>query len=378
MKPIVGVLLAASLAVSSGCRQPSAEQSAAAAGAKSAEENVLNIYNWSDYIDESVLEAFTAETGIKVVYDNFDSSETLETKLLTGSSGYDIVVPSAQTLSSGIQAGVFLPLDKARLKNWGNLDPEVLGLLQRYDHGNQHAIPYMWGTTGIGYNIDKVKAILGKDAVLDTYDLLFKPENMAKLQKCGVTFLDAPGEVLAAALHYLGKDPASNNEADYLEAQKLLLTVRPYMQNFNNAMGVNDLASGEICVAMGWSGDVTQSIARAKEAGNGVRIAYAIPREGTEVWIDTMAIPKDAPHPENALRFIDYIMRPKVAAAITNVVGYPNGNAASRPYVLPEILNDPTIYPGPELRARLYAVPVMPGETRRVMTRVWSKVKTGA
>lgn len=370
-------LLAALFAIAS-CQQQSGNTGKAANPAAAAsEEKVLAIYNWDNYIDPAVLTAFTAETGIKVIYDNFDSSEMLEAKLLTGHSGYDIVVPAAPFLGRQIDAGVFQVLDKTRLSNWHNLDTGTLAQLATYDAGNAHAIPYLWGTTGIGINKAKVQAILGPDAKLDSYDLVFKPENMEKLQKCGVAFLDAPSEVMAAALNYLGKPPGSTNEADYKAAEDLLTNVRPYVSYFSDNLQTGDLATGEICLAIGWSGDMAQAATRAKEAKNGVEVSYIIPREGTEVWIDTMAIPKDAPHPNNAHIFLNYMLRPDVIAKVTNFVAYPNGNAASRALILPEIVNDTSIYPDAKVLKRLYTVHTPPPEIDRVLTRAWTTVKTG-
>jgi putrescine transport system substrate-binding protein len=370
-------LLSALLLLTAGCQPPSGGDATPGAKGVDSEEKVLAIYNWDNYIDPEVLKAFTAETGIEVVYDNFDSSELLESKLLTGGTGYDLVVPGAPFLGRQIQAGVFQPLDRSKLDQWKNLDPKTLELLGSFDPGNRHAIPYLWGTTGLGMNRAKVLAALGEDAPLDSYDLIFKPEYMQKLQSCGVAFLDAPGEVEAAALNYLGKSPGSQTAADYEAVEALLLSVRPYVRYFSDTQQAGDLASGEICLAMGWSGDMAQAAARAKEANAGVELSYVIPREGTEVWIDTMAIPKDAPHPGNAHRFLNYLLRPEVIAKITNFVAYPNGNLASYPMVAKEITEDPSIYPDPDVQKRLYTVHVLPQETDRVITRVWTKVKTG-
>lgn len=365
----------------SACQKPAdntvshAEKKAGTALAT--EEKVLNVYNWDSYIDPDVLTEFTKETGINVVYDTFDSSETLESKLLVGKSGYDIVVPAAPFLSKQIKAGVFQKLDKSKLSNWKNFDPQTMTLLGTYDAQNQHAIPYMWGTTGLGINKAKVQAILGADAALNGFDLVFKPDNMKKLQACGVAFLDAPSEMMAAALNYLGKNPESLLEDDYKQAEQLLLSVRPYIRYFNNNQQAADLASGDICLAIGWSGDMAQAAMRADEAKNGVELSFIIPKEGAEVWIDTMAIPKDAPHPNNAHLFLDYMMRPEVIAKVTNFVAYANGNAASLPFVTPAIANDPSIYPNAEVRKRLFTVHTLPTEIDRTITRAWTKVKTG-
>jgi len=345
--------------------------------ASKAEENVLHLYNWSDYVDPDVLSAFTAETGINVVYDTFDSSETLETRLLVGNTGYDIVVPGAPFLGRQIKAGVFQPLDKSKLDNWRHLDAEILQLLETYDVGNTYAIPYLWGTTGLGFNVKRVRAILGDDVELNSFDLIFKPENIEKLQKCGVAFIDAPGEVEAAALHYVGKKAGSLIEADYAAAEALLSAVRPFVRYFHSAQYVNDLANGDICVALGWNGDILQAGRRAVEANNGEQIEYYLPREGTEIWIDTMAIPKDAPHKDNAHKFINFILRPEMIAKISNFVAYPNANFTSYKLITPELMTNPNIFPNAEMRSKLYVVPILPDNIDRVITRQWTKIKTG-
>jgi len=347
-------------------------------GAGAAEEKVLNIYNWSDYIAEDTVANFEKETGIKVTYDVFDSNEVLEAKLLAGNTGFDIVVPSLSFLARQIQAGVFMPLDKSKLSNYGNLDKELMKRVSALDKDNAHAIPYLWGTTGIGYNVNKIKEVLGDDAPVDSWDLIFKPENLKKLKSCGVAFLDAPVEVIPAVLNYLGEDP-NTFDAKLIQgkAQDLLMKLRPYITYFHSSQYINDLANGDICVALGWSGDVLQAADRASEANNGVEIAYVIPKEGAAMWFDMMAIPKDAKHPENALKFMNYILRPKVIAAISNYVWYANPNSASTPYIDKEILDDPGIYPTPEVEKKLYTFKVLPPKVDRVYTRVWTRVKTG-
>jgi len=342
------------------------------------EEKVLNVYNWSDYIAEDTLSKFTAETGIKVVYDVYDSNEVLETKLLSGGSGFDIVVPSDSFLAKQIQAGVHQKLDKSKLTNYGNLDPKLMKMLAGYiDPGNQYAVPYMWGTNGYGFNVKKIKEILGDDAPTDSWDLLFKPEYMSKLSACGVSMLDSPIEMFPAALNYLGLDPNSHNPEDYKKAFDLLNKVRPYVTYFHSSKYINDLANGDICVAAGYSGDIIQAMDRAAEAENGVEIQYVIPKEGAMLWFDMMAIPKDAPHPDNAHKFINFILEPKIAADITNYVWYANPNLASNPYVDPEILNDNSIYPDDETKKNLYLTKVLPPKINRTVNRMWTKLKTG-
>ncbi len=367
--------VAAALALTACNKEPAQEEAAAAPAA----EKVLHVYNWSDYIDDSVVADFTKETGIKVTYDTFDTNEGLEAKLLAGGTGFDLVVPSSQFLGRLIQAGVFQPLDKSKLSNWNNLDPKFMKLLEAYDPGNQHSLPYLWGTTGIGYNVKRIKEIFGDNAPVDSWELVFKPENMEKLKKagCGVSMLDAQSEIMAPALNYLGKDPNSLTEADYEEAGAMLQKIAPYVTYFHSSQYINDLANGDICVAVGWNGDVLQAASRAEEAKNGVELAYNIPKEGTEMWFDMMAIPKDAKNVEEAHLFINYILRPDVIAKISNYVEYPNANAAAFPLVAEEVRTNPTIYPPEDVMAKLWTLRIMPIEIDRVMTRVWTKVKTG-
>lgn len=342
-----------------------------------AEERVLHVYNWSDYIAEDTLEKFQEETGIKVIYDVFDSNEVLEAKLLAGSTGFDIVVPSASFLGRQIKAGIFQALDKSKLPNYKNLDKELMARLEVVDPGNKYAIPYLWGTTGIGYNVAKVQEVLGPDAPTDSWDLVFKEENIAKLHSCGVAFLDAPSEMLPAALHYLGLDPNSKDRKDYDKAAELLAKVRPHVTYFHSSQYINDLANGDICIAVGWSGDVLQAADRAAEADAGVEVAYVIPKEGALIWFDMLAMPKDAKNVDEAYEFLDYLMRPEVIANISNYVAYANGNAASFEMIDEEIRNDPGIYPTEEAKANLYTQEVMPPKIDRIMTRSWTRVKTG-
>lgn len=346
--------------------------------AMAAEEKVLNVYNWSDYIAEDTIANFEKETGIKVTYDVFDSNEVLEAKLLAGNTGFDLVVPSLTFLARQIEAGVFMPLDKAKLDNYKNLDAELMQRVATLDKDNAHAIPYLWGTTGIGYNVNKVAGVLGDDAPVDSWSLMLDPENLKKLKSCGVAFLDAPIEVIPAVLNYLGEDPNSF-DAGLIQgkAQDQLMKLRPYITYFHSSQYINDLANGDICVALGWSGDILQAADRAAEADNGVEVAYVIPKEGAAMWFDMMAIPKDARHPNNAHLFLNYLMRPEVIAEISNYVWYANANKASTPMIDKEILEDPGIYPTAEAASKLYTFKVLPPKVDRIYTRTWTKVKTG-
>ncbi len=338
----------------------------------------LRVYNWSDYIAPDTVARFERETGIRVVYDVFDSNEVLEAKLLSGASGYDIVVPTSEFIGRQILAGVFQPLDRARLANYRNLDPELLRFLAKVDPGNAYAVPYLWGTTGIGYNVDRVRAVLGPDAPVDSLDLLFDPANLARLERCGVAFLDAPREVFSTALRYLGLDPNATDPELYRgPAGDLLRRIRPYVTYFHSSQYINDLANGEVCIALGWSGDILQAADRAREAGNGVRIDYRIPREGGVIWFDLLAIPADARNVDNAHRFIDFLLRPDVIAEVTAHVKYANPNRAADDRVPADIRTDPAIYPPAEVRARLFTMGVSPPKVERVMTRTWTAVKTG-
>jgi putrescine transport system substrate-binding protein len=347
-----------------------------AGGALAAEEKVLNVYNWSDYIAEDTIANFEKQTGIKVNYDVFDSNEVLEAKLLAGNSGYDVVVPSAGFMERQIQAGVFAKLDKSQLKNYGNLDKDILERVAAHDPGNEHSIPYMWGTTGFGYNINKVKEAM-PDAPVDSWAMLFDPNVVSKLSSCGVTLLDAPTEIFANLMRYLGRDPNSEKKEDIDLFTEHMLKIRPYIKYFHSSQNINDLANGEICVAMGWSGDMLIARDRADEAKQGVEIAYVIPKEGAVMWFDNLAIPTDAPHPGNAHLFIDYIMEAEVAAAISNYVFYANGNSASLAYVEEDVKTDPGIYPSAEVKANLFPDLADSPKFTRLLTRAWTKVKTG-
>jgi putrescine transport system substrate-binding protein len=346
-------------------------------GACLAEAEEVRVYNWSDYIDEEILAEFESETGIKVVYDVFDSNEVLETKMLAGNSGYDVVVPTGDFLQRQLGAGIYLKLDKSKLSNLGNMWGVIAERTSMYDPGNEYSVNYMWGTTGIGYNVDKVKEVLGEDAPVNSLALVFNPANMEKLASCGVYFLDAPTEVIPAALRYLGEDPNSHDPDVIEKAGEVLMAVRPHVQKFHSSEYINALANGDICVAVGWSGDVLQARDRAAEADNNVVVEYAIPSEGALMWFDQLAIPSDAPHPDNAHIFIDYMMRAEVAAKASNYVYYANGNKASQEFLNDDVIGDPAIYPDEKTLANLYTVTAYPPKVQRVVTRVWTKVKTG-
>jgi len=346
-------------------------------GSAGAQGQIVNVYNWSDYIDPTVLADFTKETGIKVRYDTFDSNDTLETKLLAGKSGYDVVVPTGFFLERQIKAGVFQKLDKSKLPNLANLWPEIAQRLAVYDPGNQYAVNYMWGTTGLGYNVKKAREILGPDARIDSWDTVFKPDNLAKFKSCGVYLLDSSDDILPAALKYLGFDPNSRNEAELQKAADLVSKIRPSVRKFHSSEYLNALASGEICLALGFSGDVKQAQKRAAEAKNGVEVAYAIPKEGAQLWFDNLAIPRDARNVAQAHAFINYLQKPEVAARNSNLVSYANGNLASQKFIDKEVLEDRTIYPDDATMSRLYTIKVYDAATQRLMNRLWTRIKTG-
>lgn len=337
----------------------------------------LNIYNWSDYIAEGTIAEFEAATGIEVNYDVYDSNEVLEAKMLAGNSGYDLVVPTSDFLQRQVAAGAYQPIDKSLLPNLVNMDEEIMATAAEYDADNEHSIIYLWGTTGIGYNVEAVAERLGADTPIDSWELLFNPEIVAKLADCGVSMLDAPTEVLPAAMNYLGLDPRSTDKKDFEAAEELLTSIRPHIKYFHSSQYISDLANGDTCVALGWSGDVFQAQARASEAENGVEIGYIIPKEGALQWFDLMAIPVDAPNPEAAHKFINFVMDAQVTADITNYVWYGNGNKASMPLVDEEIKSDPGIFPTEAAKEKLWAGKVYNARQDRTLTRSWTKVKTG-
>ncbi|WP_045727959.1 polyamine ABC transporter substrate-binding protein [Xanthomonas sp. GPE 39] len=338
---------------------------------------VLNVYNYSNYIAESTIPDFEKKTGIEVTYDVFDSDEMVEAKLLAGGSGYDVVVPTLNFFGRQIQAGLFLPLDKRKIPNLANLDPQIMQRIAQQDPGNTYGVPYMIGTTGIGYNVDKVKAAFGSTDVANSWDLVFKPDYLAKLKDCGVTLLDAPADLIPIALHYLGEDPHTTDAAKLEQAAALLTRIRPYVQNFNSSQYVTSLANGSTCLVVGWSGDIIQARDRAEEAKNGVHLAYSIPKEGAPQWFDMLAIPKDAKHPENAYAFINDLLTPAVAAANTNFIHYANPVPKATPLVNPQIRHDPTIYPPPAVAAKMFTYAINPPEVDKLYTRLWTQIKTG-
>lgn len=343
-------------------------------GAVMAEQQVLNVYNWSDYIDPAVLENFQKETGIKLNYDVYDSNEVLEAKLMAGGSGYDVVVPTAAFLERQAKAGIYAPIDMSLLSNAGNLDEDMRAKVARHDPGNQYNVPYTWGTIGLGYNVAALKQRLG-EVPFDSLDLLFKPEVVSKLQDCGVSVLDSPAEVVSMALHYLGLDPNSEKKSDLKKATALLQSVRPYYTKFTSSQFTSDLANGELCLAMGYNGDVLQAQSRAAEAGQGIEIEYRIPKEGSLVWFDLMAIPADAPHKEAAHRFIDYILRPENAAAVSNFAYFAVANNKVDPYLLDEVKNDKGIYPDEDVKASLFTQNTHTAKYDRLLTRAWTMIK---
>lgn len=345
------------------------------AGAVSAEE--VRVYNWSDYIDEDLLTKFEDETGIDLIYDVFDSNEVLETKMLAGGSGYDVVVPSGTFLQRQITAGAFQALDMAQLANAGNLWDVIKDRTAQYDPGNAYSINYMWGTTGIGVNVGKVAEALGDDAPISSLALVFDPANMEKLAACGVHFLDAPAEMIPAALAFIGEDPDSQDPEVIAKAEAVYAGVRPYIQKFHSSEYINALANGDICVAFGWSGDILQARDRADEAENGVEIAYNAPSEGALMWFDQMAIPVDAPNPDGAHKFLNFILDAQNMADASNYVYYANGNMASQPLLEEDVIGDPAIYPDEETLKNLYTTRPFPPKVQRTVTRLWTKIKSG-
>lgn len=341
------------------------------------EEAVLNVYNWSDYIAEDTIANFEAETGIKVNYDVYDNNEIVDAKLLAGNSGYDIVVPSGNFLERQIQAGLILPLDKSKLTNLGNLDPAVLATAAAQDPDNAHAVPYMINTIGFGYNVAKVTEALGADVPVDSWDLIFKPELAEKVAGCGISLLDSPSEVTGIALNYLGLDPNSESEEDLAKAEELLNSVKPYIRYFNSSQYIDDLGNGEICVALGYSGDIFIAADAGASAATPVEINYVIPKEGAATLFDFLAIPADAPHPDNAHKFINYILEPEVVAAITNYVFYANPNLPALEFVDEEVKSNPGIYPPAETIAKAFVMKAHSPEFEEVLTRTWTRIKTG-
>jgi putrescine transport system substrate-binding protein len=375
--PVRAILTATSIVLAvAACGKKDTAQQAQQPGAAAQEEKVLHVFNWSDYIAEDTVPNFEKQTGIKVTYDVFDSNDVLETRLLAGNSGFDVVVPSASFLERQIKAGVFQKLDKSQIPNLKNMDPDIMNRVGLHDPNNEYAVPYLWGTTGIGYNEDKIKKILG-DARPDSWNYIYDPKLAAKFKECGLSLLDAPDEILKTVLAWMGRDPNSQQEEDLKAAEAKLMPIRPFIRKIHSSQYIDDLANGDLCIAVGWSGDILQARDRAAEAGQGVKIKYAIPKEGTIVWFDMLAIPADAKHPKNAHAFINYLMEPQVAANNSNFVNYANGNAASFPMVSDEVKSDPGVYPTPEVKAKLFPSLAYGEDFQRLMNRMWTKFQTG-
>ncbi|UWQ91312.1 polyamine ABC transporter substrate-binding protein [Aliisedimentitalea scapharcae] len=348
-----------------------------ALGTTAAFAEEVRVYNWSDYIDEELLTKFEAETGIDLIYDVFDSNEVLETKMLAGGSGYDVVVPSGTFLQRQIQAGAFQKLDSSKLSNAGNLWDLIESRTAQYDPDNAYSINYMWGTTGLGVNVGKVREVLGDDVALNSMDLVLKPENMEKLASCGVHVLDAPAEIIPMVLQYLGENPDSHDKDVIAKAEPVLMAVRPHIQKFHSSEYINALANGDICVAVGWSGDILQARDRAAEAENGVEIEYHAFAEGSLMWFDQMAIPVDAPNPDAAHKFLDFILDAENMATASNYVYYANGNKASQEHLVEDVIGDTAIYPDDTTMKNLYTTTPYPVKTQRTVTRLWTKIKSG-
>jgi putrescine transport system substrate-binding protein len=361
------------LALLQGCAPPAAHR----AGSDTAEEKVLNVYNWSDYIQPAVITDFEKEYGIHVNYDVFDSNEILETKLLTGHTNYDIVVPSAAFLERQVQADVYQKLNKAWLPNLKNVDPDVERHLSKYDGGVEYSVDYMWITSGVGYNTSEIRARMG-DAPLDSWRMVFDPRIVARFADCGVSMLDAASEVVGTVLLYIGRNPNSDSPEDLKAAEKVLHAMRPYVRYVDSSRYIDMLANGDICLALGWSGDVKQAHDRAKEAGKGVDLAYSIPKEGAIANYDVLAIPADAPHVRNAYLFINYLLRPEVAARSSNLIKYANAVLPDIQPLDPAVRNDPGVYPPPDVRARLVPERARPASYQRMLTRMWTRFKTGS
>jgi putrescine transport system substrate-binding protein len=352
------------------------EEAERADQAAAPEEKIVSIYNWSDYIGETTTADFEKKTGIKVIYDVMDSNEVLETKLLAGRTGYDIVVPTAPFLERQIKAGVYMKLDKSRLPNLSNMDPDILARTALHDPGNEYSVNYLWGTIGIGYNPGMVKKALGTDSI-DSWSAILEPRNAARLGKCGIAILDSPTDVFGSVAIYKGLDPNSEKPEDLKVVEETLMKIRPHVKYFHSSSYINDLAAGEICVALGWSGDVLQARDRGAAASNPVRVAYAIPKEGAINYFDMLAIPADAPHPGNAHEFLNFLMDPAVIAKVSDKVRFANGNAAALPLVDEAMRNDPNVYPSAEVKTRLHPDLAESAEFSRELNRSWTRIRTG-
>ncbi|WP_428507488.1 polyamine ABC transporter substrate-binding protein [Roseateles sp.] len=342
------------------------------------EEKVLNVYNWSDYIAEDTIRNFEKETGIKVRYDNFDNNEIVHAKLVAGKTGYDIVVPSSYWAKMQADGGLLRKIDKSLIPNYKNLDPEVQAQLSKLDPGNEFFVNWLWGFSTVGINVDKVKAALGGMPMPENaWDLIFKPEYMAKVKSCGVSFLDSATEVVPAALHYLGKPPYTKNVGDFAAVPALLKAVRPHVSLFSSSGYINDLANGSLCVAMGYSGDINIARQRAIDGKTGQKIEALIPKTGGIIFMDVMVIPADAPRPGNAHKFINYILRPEVHAGLTNKVFYANPNKEAKKFVKPDVANNPSVFLSDSDMKKMAAPDAINNDVRRQMTRIFTSFKTG-
>ncbi|QYZ71440.1 polyamine ABC transporter substrate-binding protein [Neotabrizicola shimadae] len=341
-----------------------------------AQSGSVNVYNWADYIGETTLDDFTAATGIGVNYDLYGSAEEMQAKMLAGSTGYDVVVMAGQSMPQFNKAGIYQVLDRSKLPNWKNLDPEIMKIVEGYDPGNEHSVPYMWGSVGFTFNLDMVKERL-PDADLSDLGTIFNPENAAKLADCGISILDSPTDIGYAVMSWLGIDPNKAGPAEYARLIEAFKPIREYITTFDNGNYLNTIPNGELCVANTWSGDYAVAKARAAEAGIEMNLAYHVPKTGAPAWFDLLAIPADAPSTDNAYKFIDFMMQPEVIAAATNFTGYANANAAAKPFVDPAILNDPAIYPDHDTLSRMYTPLPMTDEQERDLTRAWAEIKAG-
>ncbi|WP_053164146.1 polyamine ABC transporter substrate-binding protein [Pseudomonas sp. P1.8] len=339
-------------------------------------DETVNISNWNGYIADDTLANFTRQTGIKATYDIHDSNEVLESKLMTGNTGYDVVSPSNHFLSRLIKAGAIQKFDRSQLPNWKNLDPALLKKLEVNDPGNLYGYPYMWGTAGIGYNVEKIKAIFGNTDVTHSWNLFFDENNIKKLSECGVAIIDNPTQILPITLNYLGLPPHSHEPADYRKAEQALLKIRPYVQYFHASKYISDLANGNVCAVIGFNGDIVQAAASAREAKNGIEIAYSIPDEGSTLWLDMVVMPRNAPHEKNGYAYMNYLLEPKVIANISNSIHYANPNSAADAFVDPAVKQDLAIYPPKSVMDKLFTVEDLPAAIARLSTRLWTKLKT--
>ena len=346
------------------------------AGAAMAEDQQLNIYNWADYIGKDTVAVFEKQTGIKVVYDTYDSDAALEAKVMAGDSGYDLVTTSTDFFARQIKAGVYQALDKTLLPNWKNIDPAIIAIMAKYDPANAHAVPYLHGVNGFAYNVDMIKARL-PNAPLDSLDMIFKPEIVAKFADCGVSFMDNAEDVIQLALNYLHRDPNTQKPEDFKAVEKLLLAVRPYVRTFDSEAFMNALPNKDLCIAMSWSGDYQTALARAQSAGVKLSLAFTVPKEGANIWYDAWLIPAGAPHPQAAAKFLNFIMQPEVIAGVTNDIHYGNDNLAANAFVNPAILANPAIYPTPAMAKTLFESEEVSPATERLRTRTWTRIKTG-